>query len=85
MITATLRDPHLALSLTCQTRRGQDRGESRETALVGERCQTGISSSLSQGYNSAIWFRFTSATVSLPNIEIIIFTLLLSISVILPV
>ena len=37
------------------------------------------------GYNSAIWLRFTSAIVSLPNIEIIIFTLLLSISVIFPV
>ena len=36
-------------------------------------------------YNSAIWFKFTSAIVSLPNIEMTIFTLLLSISVILPV
>ena len=44
-----------------------------------------ISVPLSLSYNSAIWFKFTSATVSLPNIEMTIFTLLLSISVILPV
>ena len=36
-------------------------------------------------YNSAIWLRLTSATVSFPNMVMIIFTLLLSISVILPV